>query len=129
MGSCSSLQSPPPSISWISGTGSLRFSGTNTQVTVIGLPLAFGPLLTVPGENGVLLATDAAGNVLEIIWPALAGLPPGAPILRLQLAAYSAAVHQGSSLDCDLTFVARAPDGTTATFTAHGANMIVPTLR
>jgi hypothetical protein len=129
MGSCSSLQSPPPSISWISGTGSLRFSGTNTQVTVNGLPLAFGPLLTVPGENGVLLATDAAGNVLEIIWPALAGLPPGAPILRLQLAAYSAAVHQGSSLDCDLTFVARAPDGTTATFTAHGANMIVPTLR
>jgi hypothetical protein len=76
-----------------------------------------------------VLATDAAGNVLEIIWPALAGLPAGPPILRLQLAVFSGAVHQGVSLDGDLTFVAHAPDGTTATFTAHGANMIVPALR
>ena len=77
----------------------------------------------------MVLATDAAGNVLEIIWPALAGLGPGQPILRLQLQQYSAAVQAGVRVDADMTFVARAPDGTTPTFTVHASNLLVPPLR
>jgi len=128
MGTCASVTNPPP-VSF-TGSGSLVFSGTATQATATGAPLTFGTLTQpVPAEPGVVLALDGAGNVLEIIWPALAGLPAGPPILRLQLAVFNAGVHQGSSLDCDLTFVAHAPDGTTATFTAHGANIIVPALQ
>jgi len=49
----------------------------------------FGPLL-FPGnalESGVVVANDAAKNVLEIVWPGLAGTGgPGAqPIVRVQL--------------------------------------------
>jgi hypothetical protein len=88
--------------------------------------LTFGPLLQVPGEAGVVLATDAAGNVLEIIWPALSGLGPGQPILRLQLASQGVA---GSTISVSMTFVARAADGTTATFTASASNLVVPALK
>jgi len=38
-------------------------------------------------------------------------------------------VRAGLNIDADLTFVARAPDGTTATFTAHESNMVVPPLK
>jgi len=48
-------------------------------------------------------------NTLEIIWPALAGLPPGPPILRLQLASFSSAVQTGVSLDAAMTYTAKAP--------------------
>ena len=33
------------------------------------------------------------------------------------------------TLEATMTFTAKAPDGTTATFTATGRNMVVPALR
>jgi hypothetical protein len=126
MGPCTEGNSPADQ--FISGTGSVTLSGSGASVA--GGALTFGALLApVPAEAGVVLATDAAGNVLEIIWPALAGLPPGPPILRLQLATFSGQVQQGTQLDATMTFTARAPDGTTATFTATGTNMVVPALK
>jgi hypothetical protein len=127
MGPCTSVS--PIRDSFISGTGDVHISGSGASGTATGKALSFGALLTVPGEDGVVLATDAAGNVLEIIWPALAGLGAGQPILRLQLQSYSSAVQAGVSIDADMTFVARAPDGTTATFTVQGRNMVVPPLK
>jgi len=124
MGPCTT-RTPPP-VSFISGTGDVHISGSGRSGTTTGAALSFGALLPVPGEAGVVLASDTLGNVLEVIWPALAGAPPGPPILRLQLAVYSAAVQTGVSLDVDLMIVARAPDGTTATFTAHGSRIAVP---
>jgi hypothetical protein len=116
LGSCTSVGAP--TASFISGTG--RVTGSSSA------NLTFGPLLQVPGEAGVVLATDAAGNVLEIIWPALSGLGPGQPILRLQLASQGVA---GSTISVSMTFVARAADGTTATFTASASNLVVPALK
>ena len=83
----------------------------------------------MPAEPGTVLATDAAGNVLQIIWPALAGLPPGPPTIRANLAAWNAGVQAGTRLDATLTFTASTPNGATATFTARGTNMSVPTFR
>ena len=74
-----------------------------------------------------MLATDAAGNVLQIVWPALAGLPVGPPVLRVNLVAWSPAVATGVLLDANLSYTVRGPDGSIAVFTAHGANMPVPT--
>jgi len=81
------------------------------------------------GGSASRALSQGAGNVLEIIWPALAGLGPGAPILRLELTQWNSAVQSGSSLDVDMTFVARASDGTMATFTVSGRNMVVPAFR
>jgi len=126
MGTCATSAAPP--VAFVSGTGNMTLAGTATSVTGTGAPLAFGPLaVPIPAEAGTVLATDAAGNTLQIIWPALAGLPAGPPVLRLQLTSWNPAVISGTSLDCDLTFTARTADGATATFTAHGAGMPVPT--
>ena len=90
----------------------------------------FGPLVVpIPVELGTVLATDAAGDVLQVIWPAPAGLPAGPPTLRLNLASWSAAAQAGVALDAGLTFIARGADGSTATFTGHGASMIIPAFR
>src|SRR5262249_34379954 len=115
--------------SFLSGIGDVRLSGSGQHVTATGGALSFGALLPVPGEDGIVLASDAAGNVLEVIWPALAGDPPGPPILRLERAAVSPSVGAGARIDADVPLGARAPDGTTATFTAHGADMVVPPLK
>ena len=120
-----------PTVSFESGSCDATLAGTNTSVTGAGGPLTFGPLLVpvaVP-EPGVVLATDAAGNVLQIIWPALAGLPAGPPVMRMNLVSWTAAVQAGVALDATMTFNARNVDGSTATFTAHGTNMVVPAFR
>jgi hypothetical protein len=128
MGPCTTNN--PPADQFISGTGTVTLSGSGASVVPGGGTLTFGPLLSpVPAEPGVVLVIDAAGNVLEIIWPALAGLPPGPPILRLQLASFTSAVQAGVTLNATMTFTARAPDGTTATFTASGTGMVVPPLK
>ena len=127
MGACTATAAP--SVTIVSGTGSVMLAGTTTSVTSAGGPLTFGPLALPPAEAGTVLATDAAGNVLQIIWPALAGLPAGPPVLRMNLASWSPAVQAGVALDSDFAVVARGADGSTATFTAHGTNMIVPAFR
>src|SRR5262249_21907054 len=126
MGPCAI--SAAPTVSVISGTCNVVLAGTTTSVTSAGGPLTFGALtVPVPVEAGTVLATDAAGNTLQVIWPVLAGLPPGPPTIRVNLASWSAAVAAGIQLDATMSFVARGPDGSTATFTAHGTNMVVPT--
>jgi hypothetical protein len=124
MGGCATAAAP--TLSFISGTASVTLGGV--PVTVTGGSLAFTALaVPVPVEAGTVLATDAAGNVLQIVWPLLAGLPAGPPVLRLNLAAWTPAVQTGVLLDATLTFTARSADGSTATFTASGAGMPVPT--
>jgi len=125
MGGCTA--SAAPAVSIVSGTGDVILGGAS--VTSASGPLTFGPLAVPPAEAGTVLATDAAGNVLQIIWPALAGLPAGPPVMRMNLASWSAAVQTGVSLDATMTFNVRSADGSTATFTAHGTGMIVPTFR
>jgi hypothetical protein len=128
MGTCST--SAAPTLTWLGGTATVTFSGTANSVTATGAPLTFGALTPpVPAEPGVVLNTDAAGNVLQLIWPALAGLPPGPPTLRLNLAVFSPAVAAGSLVNATLVFNVRGPDGSTATFTGTGTNMVVPPLR
>ena len=127
MGACTA--SDTPSDTFVSGSGDVTLAGTNTSITSAGGPLTFGPLL-LPGlviEPGVVISTDAAGNVLQIIWPALAGLPAGPPVLRMNLASWSPAAQTGAALDATMTFNARNLNGSTATFTARGTNMVIPT--
>jgi hypothetical protein len=127
IGGCTT--SATPSVSFISGTCNVTLTGSTNSV-IPGGALTFAPLTSpVPAEPGVVLATDAAGNVLQIIWPALAGLPPGPPTFRTNLVAWTTAVRAGVKLDATLTFTARTPNGATATFTARGTNMSVPTFR
>jgi len=118
LGSCATGNAP--AVSFISGTGSVSGSGG------LGGSFTFGALAVPPAEGGVVLANDAAGNTLEIIWPALAGGIPGPPILRLQLVSSGQA---GSTLSVSMSFTARAPNGTTATFTASAANLVIPALK
>jgi len=77
----------------------------------------------------VLLATDAAGNVLEIIWPALAGLPAGPPKLRLELVSWSSWVQTGRTVDVAMEFNVQGADGSTATFDVRANRIPVPVAR
>jgi len=116
-----------PTVSFSSGSAAVTMGG-GVSATATGAPLAFGALaVPVPVEAGTVLTTDAAGNVLQVIWPALACGVAGPPVLRLNMAVWNPAVHAGTVLDAQLTFVARGADGSTATFTAHGTGMVVPT--
>src|SRR5262249_23609676 len=106
-------------IQFTGGSGNLTRAGTNNSVTATGHALSFGPLAS-PGllvEPGVLIASDNDRNVLEIIWPALAGLPPGPPVLRFQLAKWNSWIQTGRAVDVSLRFDAIGPDGQPATFT------------
>ena len=129
MGPCSALT--VPAVKFLSGTGDVTLAGTTTSITGAGTALTFGPLTLpiAPPEPGVVLALDAAGNVLQVIWPALAGLPAGPPVLRMNLVSWSPAVQEGVSLDANMTFNVQGPDGSVATFTARGTNMVVPAFR
>jgi hypothetical protein len=77
-------------------------------------------------EPGVLAASDADKNVLEIIWPALAGLPAGPPVVRFQLAKWNAWVQTGRAVDISLRLNAVGPDGKPAVFTANASNLVLP---
>jgi len=128
MGACA--VSAAPAVTFPSGTATITFTGTNTSATATGGPLSFVNLAPpVPAEPGVVLALDAAGNMLEVIWPALAGLAPGPPTVRLNLAARNPAAAAGAAVDATLVFTVRAPDGSLATFTATAANMVIPPLK
>jgi hypothetical protein len=99
---------------------------TTARGTANGRTITVPALLAVPGEPGVLVGTDAAGNVLEIIWPALSGAAPGPPILRMQL---NAGTQGGRTISASMSFTARTANGATATFTASASNLLVPALR
>ncbi len=126
VGGCAAAD--PATISFVSGSGNVFRGGTNISVTESGQAISFGPLL-FPGvalEPGVVIASDASGNVLEIIWPGLAGLPAGAPIMRFQLTRWNSWIQTGRQVDMALTFNARAANGSTATFSARANGVSVP---
>lgn len=125
MAACATANPAP--IAFVGGAANLVRAGTQISVTGTGQPLTFGPLLApLTLEAGALLATDAGGNVLEIIWPALAGLPAGPPILRLQLAGWNSWVRTGQYVDVSMRFDAVGPDGAPASYTADAKNVLVP---
>ncbi len=89
MGPC--VASDAPTIRFISGHANVFIHDTNTSVTENGQPLTFGELI-FPGallEKGVVVANDAVGNVLEVIWPTIAGTGVTPPVVRIQLARWN----------------------------------------
>ena len=119
-----------PSIRFTGGTANVFRAGSNNSVTSTGSALTFGPLVS-PGiliEPGIVLTNDAVGNVLEIIWPGLAGLPPGPPITRLQLARWSPWIQTGRAIDVRITLNVAA-NGSTATYNVSGNNVVMPQAR
>jgi len=128
-GACAA--SDAPTINFVGGTANMFQAGTTTSVTSSGGELVFGPLL-FPGallEPGVVVAQDADRNVLEIIWPGLSGLPPGAPILRFQARRYNSWVRTGRAIDVRMTFNARANDGSTASYDVAANGLVLPVRR
>lgn len=120
-----------PTIRFTGGSANMTRAGTNTSVTSTGAPLSFSAL-AFPGillEPGVVIASDANKNVLEIVWPALAGLPAGPPILRFQQTKWNAWVQTGRSVDVALHFNAIGPDGLPATFDASASNILIPQMK
>ncbi|MEQ1831789.1 MAG: hypothetical protein ABL977_01955 [Candidatus Eisenbacteria bacterium] len=122
------VASEAPTIQFLGGSANMWRSGTALSVTETGQDLLFGPLV-FPGvflEPGVVVASDAGRNVLEIIWPGLAGLGEGPPILRLQLERWNSWVTTGREVDARMTFTAVGPDGITGTYTANIRKVMVP---
>lgn len=125
-GACAASETPQ--FLYTGGAANLYRAGTNTSVTFFGQPMTFGPLV-FPGvllEPGVVVASDAEKNVLEIVWPQLAGFGPGAPILRLQMAHWNSWVQTGRKVDVMMRFDAVGPDGIAASYTARARNITVP---
>jgi len=74
----------------------------------------------------VVLSTDQFGDVLEVVWPALAGLPPGPPIMRLQLQSWSSWIQTGRQVDVTMEFDLQAGDGSTTTISTRANHITVP---
>ena len=128
-GACAA--SDAPSVFYTGGTANIFRAGTTTSAASGGRQMTFGPLL-FPGllvEPGVVVADDANRNVLEIIWPGLAGLPPGPPILRLQLRRFDSWVRTGRSIDVVMRFDARDAAGATASYDVRANGLVLPAQR
>ncbi len=103
-------------------------AGTKISVTSTGKELVF-PALAFPGvllEPGVVVASDVNKNVFTIVWPQLAGLPPGPPILRLQLAKWNVWVRTGARVDLAMKVTGVAADGILANYTVDAKNILIP---
>lgn len=125
-GACAA--SATPTILFTGGTGNMVLAGTTESITSNGTGLTFGSLL-FPGvllEPGVVVASDANKNVLEIVWPGLAGLAPSPPILRLQLAKWTGRALPGAKVDLAMRFNAVGADGAPAVFTAAANGLVIP---
>lgn len=123
--------SEAPTIHFLGGAANVWRAGTQTSVTRTGTELAFGPLV-FPGfflEPGVVVASDAGRNVLEIVWPGIAGLGQGPPILRLQLATWNSWITTGRQVDAMMRFDAVGPDGITASYVARARQVNVPVMK
>ena len=95
LGTCAAPPSDAtaPTVSFTGGHAIVTEIDLITNVRTVRLNATFGPLL-FPGnaaEPGVVVGNDIAGgdgrNVLEIIWPGLAGtgVPGSKPIVRVQM--------------------------------------------
>ena len=117
-----------PTIQFVGGTANMLQAGTNISVTPQGAECSFGALL-FPGvllEPGVVVANDANKNVLEIIWPGLAGLGAGQPIFRTQFNGNNAWIATGKKVDFRMRFDAIGPDGQPASFNVVANNVTIP---
>ncbi len=117
-----------PSVLFTGGEANMLQAGTNISVTPQGAPAQFGALL-FPGvllEPGIVVANDANKNVLEIIWPGLAGLGAGQPILRAQFNGNHAWIATGKKVDIRMRFDAIGPDGQSAAFNVVANNVTIP---
>jgi hypothetical protein len=88
--------------------------------------------LLFPGlliEPGTVAADSPDGHVLELIWPGLAGMPPGPPIARLQLGSWNSWIRTGRAIDVRMQFTARHADGSEATFEVQADNVVLPQQR
>jgi hypothetical protein len=129
LGACAASETP--TVVFNGGTANVFRAGTNISVTSTGLPLSWGDL-AFPGlliEPGIVVADDVNRNVMEIIWPGLAGLPPGPPIFRLQLARWNSWIRTGRSIDVEMHFNVTGPDGSTATYDLRSNNVLLPQSR
>jgi hypothetical protein len=108
----------------LTGSADVRLAGQPGSV-IPGGPYSL-VMPPVPGEPAVVLGDNGTGLV-EVIWPALdPALPPGPPILRIQLAGWAASVGSGVSLDADFTLQAVDAQGNATTWTGQGRNMVIP---
>jgi hypothetical protein len=108
----------------VTGSADVRLAGQPGSV-VPGGPYTL-TMPPVPGEPAVVVG-DNGTALVEVVWPALdPTLPPGPPILRIQLAAWDSSVFSGQFLDADFTLKATDAQGNTTTWTGAGRNMIVP---
>ena len=123
--------SATPTIQFTGGTGNMTLAGKTTSLSSTGA-VTFGALL-FPGialEPGVVLATDANKNMLEIIWPQMAGLGVGSPIFRLQLKSLATTVARpGAKADVAMTFNAIGANGAPATFTVAARGLTIPPIK
>src|SRR5262249_8327357 len=107
MGSC--IASDVPTINITGAHANVFLAGTNHSITTPGQRLTFGPVLALGAnlEPGIVLTSDALGNVFEIIWPELAGIGTGNPIVRVQLARWNLSmISLNSKVDVTFDFVA-----------------------
>lgn len=129
IGSCAA--SDAPTIHITGGRGNVFQTGSGKSLTASGQELVFGPVVS-PGvaiEPGVVLSTDQFGDVLEIIWPSLAGLPAGPPIARLQLQSWDSWIQTGRVVDVTMSFDVTGSDGSTAVYTVRANHIMVPVAR
>lgn len=117
-----------PTVLFTGGEANMLQAGTNISVTPQGQAATFGALL-FPGfllEPGIVVANDANKNVLEIIWPGLAGLGAGQPILRTQFNGNHPWIATGKKVDFRMRFDAIGPDGQPAVFNVVANNVTIP---
>ena len=126
MGGC--VTAEVPTITVVGGTANVFRGGSNNSVTANGQELVWTsvPSVGVLIEPGVIFGTDRFGNNLSIIWPAIAGLPPGPPILRVNLASWNSWVQTGRTVDVAMTFNVVSNDGSTATYSVRANRIDVP---
>lgn len=128
-GACAASEAP--AFQYTGGAADIYRPGTTQSMTFFGRELSFGPLV-FPGvllEPGVVVASDAERNVLEIVWPQLAGFGPGPPILRLQLEHWNPILTTGDKIDVMMRFDALGPDGIAASYTARARNIEIPFMK
>jgi len=127
-GTCAATATP--AVYFTGGSANVYLAGTTQSVIPGGQPLTFGALVVPPtGEQGVVLAQDSFFNTLEIIWPKLAGVGSGPPILRLELTRWVSTVGTGAHVDVAMRFDAIGPDGVPASYWAHAKDIEIPVMK
>lgn len=91
--------STPQGITLI-GHCDVLLSGTSKSILQEGTQTS-GALIALPGEPAIVAANTTPFNFMAILWPRLAPgvLPPGPPIVRIELDHWLSSVRSGVALD------------------------------